>query len=345
MNRMKRIRLKVLVLAMLAVAMTLGFLTYEPPLLRNGDGAIPMRLFDVLGFAWYHNQVFWYDAVKESDKTRCAYLMSGWYRPGFLTQYLKTTLDLPALSEEFERCGRFENAARLLERFVSFGKGEADHWARLGKLQLKAERYAESIEAFHVAIQGDATSDNVFEGLARAYEKYGNSIEALRWYRKSISLNESNFNAVAGLERLEEDSQKLELRSRLEELRTREIFPQDMICEGGGPSSRGWGLWRTGGTFRSDVNLFAGQGLVRIHAKGSSAGEDWPIMHVTVDSRDLGRLRVDSATWSAVELPVDVGETRTYRITLRFINDFIDKETGEDRNLFIEKITFLQLEP
>jgi hypothetical protein len=80
----------------------------------------------------------------------------------------------------------------------------------------------------------------------------------------------------------------------------------------------------------------AGPALLRVHARGSQAKDEWPILVVSLAGAEVGRISVDSATVKPCPLPLDLpaGEQR---LELRFVNDYYDPGKA-DRNVWIDRI-------
>jgi hypothetical protein len=79
-----------------------------------------------------------------------------------------------------------------------------------------------------------------------------------------------------------------------------------------------------------------GPALLRVHARGSQAKDEWPILVVSLDGTEVGRLTVDSASTKPCPLPVALpaGE---HRLELRFVNDFYDPGKA-DRNVWLDRL-------
>jgi hypothetical protein len=80
----------------------------------------------------------------------------------------------------------------------------------------------------------------------------------------------------------------------------------------------------------------AGSHLLRVHARGSQAKDEWPVLVVALDGADVGRITVDSTTAKPFLLPLALtaGE---HRLELRFVNDFYDPGKA-DRNVWLDRI-------
>jgi hypothetical protein len=71
-------------------------------------------------------------------------------------------------------------------------------------------------------------------------------------------------------------------------------------------------------------------------ARGSYAGEGWPIMEVRIDGVALETVTIDSADWKTFEVFADV-TPGTHEVAIAFINDYYNPP--DDRNLYVDKVT------
>ncbi len=301
-------------IGLLVLVGILSTFLYRPPLLRSAGFLTPARLFDQLGFAWHHNKAFWYEAQRKELDARREYLASAWYRPAYLPKYTDTPLNLERLT--------------------------LDDWTKVGNLYSEADLHKIARQALAQAVALGASDAQTFENLAKAEEKAGDATRALELYRSALSLDESRFRSLSGLERLGNMSEKEISRARLEELATKLLQVEQMTADIGSLAiGGGWNLW-TNGALHGEVRLLAGRNLMRVFARGLVAAEEWPLMAILVEDRETDRIRVASEQWQAFDFSLDVAETDIYHISIRFMNDYNDKETGEDRNLYIQKVVF-----
>lgn len=80
----------------------------------------------------------------------------------------------------------------------------------------------------------------------------------------------------------------------------------------------------------------AGQYVLRVHARGSVALDEWPVLLVRLDGTEIGRLVVDSAAVKPCLLPLSLS-TGDHRLELRFTNDYYDPGKA-DRNVWLDRI-------
>lgn len=84
------------------------------------------------------------------------------------------------------------------------------------------------------------------------------------------------------------------------------------------------------------INLPLPQGKFQfeISARGDQARGEWPYMVAKIDEKIIGGQWVSSADWSTYTFQTYL-EKGIHKIKIRFINDYYDPQTGEDRNLFV----------
>ncbi len=327
-----------LVIAMVTIAAVAYY--YTPPLLREGAGHRTAKALDFLGFAWHHNRAFWYEAIGSQERANCVFLLSAWYRPAFLEKYVRDPSNMDQVSAEFEGCRHYRIAALIFEKTLSRGDPAPEDRARLGRLYLEAEVYDRAIRALEISVQEEANPDTM-EDLARANEKSGQFQQALYWCHEALALQDSRFRSLASLERLGTASEKELARSRLQELATKQLQSKDVLSHSGGRRASGaWAFWRND-VLTAQANLLAGPVIVRVVARGSFAGDDWPIMAVTLESQEIGRVRVAADSYRDYDFPLNIPEPDRYSLEIRFLNDFFDRDTKKDRNLFVKLVMFI----
>lgn len=102
-------------------------------------------------------------------------------------------------------------------------------------------------------------------------------------------------------------------------------------CAGVARADTGWLLAGAGRiVWRA---LPQGEGLLVV--KGQMADGRWPIMELTCQGR-IARHAVDTGEWTGQPLRLSCGDS----LSLRFVNDFWDPRTGQDRNLWVAGLYF-----
>jgi len=78
---------------------------------------------------------------------------------------------------------------------------------------------------------------------------------------------------------------------------------------------------------------------LRIHARGSVAAGEWPLLVVKLDGTEIGQVSVVTAAFAPFSVPLDV-EPGEHELEFRFVNDFCIP--GEaDRNCFIDRVEIM----
>jgi hypothetical protein len=81
----------------------------------------------------------------------------------------------------------------------------------------------------------------------------------------------------------------------------------------------------TGGTYTFEVR-----------ARGSYAGEAWPIMEVRIDQNEVGTVTVDTSSWAVYTIQAYVS-SGTHEVAIAFTNDYYRRR--QDRNLYVDNVT------
>jgi len=79
-----------------------------------------------------------------------------------------------------------------------------------------------------------------------------------------------------------------------------------------------------------------GRYMLRILARGMMAANEWPLMSVRLDGRELDKIRVDSTSIRAFDVRLEL-DRRPHILEVAFLNDYY---TGpvDDRNLYVDRI-------
>ncbi len=339
---MSRARLSLILSVLAVVTIVAGVsLYYTPPLVREKSDNLVLRGVDLVGFSWHHNRAFWFEAVGNKQKARCEYLFSAWYRPAFFPKYTGGSQALEDISFQLQECQSYRKAAVVLQKATLSADSTPDDWSNVASLYFDAGDYSGAIEALETAILGGVQTAEILGYAGRAYEKKGQLTSALRYYRQAVLLDESNFRSLAGLERLGTHEERGNASLKLSKLATTEVLPENLTGPKGGLYGGSWAQWTTGSA-RAQVNLLAGDANASVSARGSFAGSQWPLMTVALARQTGVTSSVPTDSWKVFEFELYVPETDRYTLRVHFLNDFTDAETGEDRNLFINKISFVR---
>ena len=80
----------------------------------------------------------------------------------------------------------------------------------------------------------------------------------------------------------------------------------------------------------------AGDYELRIYARGRVALDEWPVLVVKLDGKEIGRLTIDSPSHVPFGLPIRLTPGK-HRLEMRYINDYY--EPGKhDRNCYLDKV-------
>lgn len=125
------------------------------------------------------NIIYNYKKLEESEKIPSEYLKSGEYKKAlqaYLTIQKKDSLD-SAIKES---------------NFNSFGYKE-----------LRNKNFDKAIQLFSINVALYPNSSNVYDSLGEAYMKSGDTLNAIRNYKKSLTLDSGNKRAKRNIKRLE----------------------------------------------------------------------------------------------------------------------------------------------
>ena len=81
----------------------------------------------------------------------------------------------------------------------------------------------------------------------------------------------------------------------------------------------------------------AGTYTLALQARGTPAGGGWPKLAVALDGRAFPAFAVDGATWAFYELDASLAPG-AHRFTATFVNDYADEKTGENRDVFLNRL-------
>lgn len=83
----------------------------------------------------------------------------------------------------------------------------------------------------------------------------------------------------------------------------------------------------------------AGQYQMGILAKGSPVKGTYPILAIELNGKSIGKIEITSDNWNLHTFTVELPEG-TYKLGIRFTNDEWDPGKGEDRNVWIDWLSF-----
>jgi hypothetical protein len=104
-----------------------------------------------------------------------------------------------------------------------------------------------------------------------------------------------------------------------------------------------WLLWANGEMSEEGV-YFAGTDVYRfeVTAKGDLALGVGPEMELMIDGETLDTVAVDTETFTTYTIDVEITEG-SHTVSVGFYNDYYEPSAGEDRNLYVDKITLVLL--
>ncbi|MGD8719845.1 MAG: carbohydrate-binding domain-containing protein [Candidatus Zixiibacteriota bacterium] len=80
-----------------------------------------------------------------------------------------------------------------------------------------------------------------------------------------------------------------------------------------------------------------GEYEIFVEARGTPARGTWPHMEVSADGWPLGVTAVDAAYWRFYRTSVSC-RAGPHRLSVKFLNDYYDPSTGENRDLFVNRV-------
>ncbi len=87
--------------------------------------------------------------------------------------------------------------------------------------------------------------------------------------------------------------------------------------------------------------LGPGRFRVIVEARGMPAAGEWPVLSISVDGSEQSRLSVSRSSWAEYSCSLGEGGRRV-KVHLRFLNDYYNAVTGEDRNVIVGSIRLVR---
>lgn len=126
------------------------------------------------------------------------------------------------------------------------------------------------------------------------------------------------------------------------ELGAAEYIAESFSATSGAPSPDGWNLF-TNGSLLGMHEFGSERSVLTVRARGKLGGGAWPRLVITIGGEKVGEFLVDRDGFADYELAL-VG-TGVHEIGVWFANDYFDKPSGDDRNLYVDSITVTPLCP
>jgi uncharacterized membrane protein len=115
-------------------------------------------------------------------------------------------------------------------------------------------------------------------------------------------------------------------------------FPPASIADIGGKVVAIWGGFVTS----NPVALRPGDYSIRILARATQALKVYPHVIVSVNGTKVGEC--DASDTFDADFPYHQAGADSVRVTIGYDNDLMDPKTGDDRNLFVQKIDFIKMQ-
>ena len=116
---------------------------------------------------------------------------------------------------------------------------------------------------------------------------------------------------------------------------------ESMFQSTGGAVTGGWNIW-SNGHIGTDHNFQGGSTTFTVVARGQFANGVAPNMVVTVGGTQIYSTSVTSNNWAEYTFVADV-DWGLQELRIQFTNDYY--QNGEDRNLFVDRITIDECDP
>ena len=110
------------------------------------------------------------------------------------------------------------------------------------------------------------------------------------------------------------------------------IFPQSPS-----PLARVLVLARSSDRLSRHIEASPGLYVLRLEARASLAGSEPPIFIIKMNGREIARQPVNSEKWTPFYFRVPIKEPLA-NFDVEFTNDYFERETGRDRNIYISRI-------
>ncbi len=109
----------------------------------------------------------------------------------------------------------------------------------------------------------------------------------------------------------------------------------------GGAISGGWNIW-SNGYISNGVTLTPGNYRMDIVAKGQLAGSQLPNMRIRINGGVVSNTSVGATSWTTYSVNVTITQSSN-NLEVGFTNDYYNPGKGQDRNLHVDKVTFVPL--
>jgi len=115
---------------------------------------------------------------------------------------LKNDEDVPSVylkNKEYDKA--LKGYLAIIEKDTAHVFTRESNFNSLGYRELRDEKYTDAIEIFKLNVALYPESDNVYDSLADAYKKSGDTIQALENYKKALAIDSGNRRAKKFVEK------------------------------------------------------------------------------------------------------------------------------------------------
>lgn len=183
-----------------------------------------------------------------------------------------------------------------------------------------------------------AQSDPVINGLTNQELYWYGSRKDLNYHaRTPLSKDVAHYVIVAGT--LDKNrATVVEAESMADDRRNPSL---SMAVDRINPSyQKGHVYFGTNGSLKKKLDFpQSGEYMFLIRGRGTPLADTYPQIELLIDGRPCGSITTDSREWGSYALSANV-EKGTHEVTLAFVNDLWNPETKEDRNVFLDSLTY-----
>jgi len=112
---------------------------------------------------------------------------------------------------------------------------------------------------------------------------------------------------------------------------------EDVTHGAGGPHPGGWNIWDGSSYIAFNHEFRGGSQEVTVRAEGGQVAGQYPRFRVTVGGTNVYEANLTSATWANYTFTIANAPVGTREVRVSFLNDYY--QNGQDRNLFVDKVT------
>ena len=98
-------------------------------------------------------------------------------------------------------------------------------------------------------------------------------------------------------------------------------------------------MWRTGSVEKNVEFPQSGQYTFMLHGRGTPSAGVYPRVELSIDGRPCGGVSTESENWGVYYVAASVSQGE-HTLRLAFVNDASNPETGEDRNLGLDRVVY-----